>query len=127
MEQQIPYIPNNKSKNCYRCSAFDGHDAAINIMRSIQFTGVEVISPWPRPKCRSSEYSNPRRCNAIIITSYQEDMNILSTYYRSFMVEVAYCLRNLQRIAWNYAPDDGRAMGLQGMINDLQQSDFPTE
>jgi methylmalonyl-CoA mutase len=26
-----------------------------------------------------------------------------------------------------YAPDDGRAMGLQGMINDLvQQSDFPT-
>jgi methylmalonyl-CoA mutase len=31
---------------------------------------------------------------------------------------------------WNhqiYAPDDGRAMGLQGMINDLvQQSDFPT-
>jgi methylmalonyl-CoA mutase len=25
-----------------------------------------------------------------------------------------------------YAPDDGRAMGLQGMINDLVQSDFPT-
>jgi methylmalonyl-CoA mutase len=26
-----------------------------------------------------------------------------------------------------YAPDDGRSMGLQGMINDLvQQSDFPT-
>jgi methylmalonyl-CoA mutase len=26
-----------------------------------------------------------------------------------------------------YAPDDGRSMGLQGMINDLvEQSDFPT-
>jgi methylmalonyl-CoA mutase len=121
MEQQIPYIPNNKSKNCYRCSAFDGHDAAINIMRSIQSTGVEVISPWPRPKCRSSEYSNPRRCKCYYnnFLSY-EDMK--RTYKSEFYGGGGVIAFSLQRIAWNYAPDDGRAMGLQGMINDL--SDF---
>ena len=41
MEQQKPYIPNNKVRIVTAAALFDGHDAAINIMRSIiQSTGV---------------------------------------------------------------------------------------
>ena len=44
MEPQIPYIPKNKVRIVTAASLFDGHDAAINIMRRIiQATGVEVI------------------------------------------------------------------------------------
>ena len=44
MEVQKPYIPINKVRIVTAASLFDGHDAAINIMRRIiQSTGVEVI------------------------------------------------------------------------------------
>ncbi|MDX1428558.1 MAG: cobalamin-dependent protein, partial [Salegentibacter mishustinae] len=44
MEQQKPYTPKNKIRIVTAASLFDGHDAAINIMRRIiQSTGVEVI------------------------------------------------------------------------------------
>ena len=35
MEQQTPYIPKNKVRIVTAASLFDGHDAAINIMRRI--------------------------------------------------------------------------------------------
>ena len=44
MEQATPYTPINKVRIVTAASLFDGHDAAINIMRRIiQATGVEVI------------------------------------------------------------------------------------
>ena len=44
MKQAPPYIPKNKVRIVTAASLFDGHDAAINIMRRIiQATGVEVI------------------------------------------------------------------------------------
>jgi hypothetical protein len=83
-----------------------------------------------------------RDANAIAITSIREDItNILSTCMTCFKKKRAaksrfwrwrwrnFAFRNSRITSvWNhqiYAPD-GRAMGLQGMINDLvQQSDFP--
>ena len=44
MQDQTPYIPQNKIRIVTAASLFDGHDAAINIMRRIiQSTGCEVI------------------------------------------------------------------------------------
>jgi len=44
MQIQTPYIPQNKVRVVTAASLFDGHDAAINIMRRIiQSTGCEVI------------------------------------------------------------------------------------
>ena len=44
MEQITPYIPKHKIRIVTAASLFDGHDAAINIMRRIiQATGCEVI------------------------------------------------------------------------------------
>ena len=44
MEKITPYKPKNKVRIVTAASLFDGHDAAINIMRRIiQSTGVEVI------------------------------------------------------------------------------------
>jgi len=44
MQQVAPYTPKNKIRIVTAASLFDGHDAAINIMRRIiQSTGAEVI------------------------------------------------------------------------------------
>jgi methylmalonyl-CoA mutase len=44
MEKVEQYIPQNKIRIVTAASLFDGHDAAINIMRRIiQSTGCEVI------------------------------------------------------------------------------------
>ena len=44
MENATPYTPKNKVRIVTAASLFDGHDAAINIMRRImQRTGCEVI------------------------------------------------------------------------------------
>ena len=44
MEQVQPYIPQHKIRIVTAAALFDGHDAAINIMRRIiQATGCEVI------------------------------------------------------------------------------------
>jgi methylmalonyl-CoA mutase len=44
MQEARPYIPKHKIRIVTAASLFDGHDAAINIMRRIiQSTGVEVI------------------------------------------------------------------------------------
>ena len=44
MQDEKPYIPTNKIRIVTAASLFDGHDAAINIMRRIiQSTGAEVV------------------------------------------------------------------------------------
>ena len=44
MIQETPYKPKDKIRIVTAAALFDGHDAAINIMRRIiQTTGVEVI------------------------------------------------------------------------------------
>lgn len=147
MNPQTPYIPKNKVRIVTAASLFDGHDAAINIMRRIiQSTGVEVIHlGHDRSVEEVVNTAIQEDANAIAMTSYQGGHNEYFKYMYDLLKEkgaghikifgggggvilpseiVELHEYGITRI---YAPDDGRSMGLQGMINDLvQQSDYPT-
>jgi methylmalonyl-CoA mutase len=140
------YKPENKVRIVTAASLFDGHDAAINVMRRIiQSTGCEVI-----------HLGHDRSVEDVVNCAVQEDVQAIAmtsyqgghTEYLKYMYDLlkengaghikifaggggtilpseikeleAY---GIERI---YHPDHGREMGLQGMINDLvQRSDFP--
>ena len=146
MENITPYKPINKVRIVTAASLFDGHDASINIMRRIiQSTGVEVIhlghdrSVEDVVNCAIQE-----DVNAIAMTSYQGGHNEYFKYMFDLLKEknashikifgggggviLPKEIKDLMKygITRIYSPDDGREMGLQGMINDLvKQSDFP--
>ena len=146
MEPQTPYIPKNKVRIVTAASLFDGHDAAINIMRRIiQSTGVEVIHlGHDRSVEEVVNTAIQEDANAIAMTSYQGGHNEYFKYMYDLLKEkgaghikifgggggviLPTEIAELQTygIERIYSPDDGRAMGLQGMINDLvQRSDYP--
>ena len=146
MIPQTPYIPKNKVRIVTAASLFDGHDAAINIMRRIiQSTGVEVIHlGHDRSVEEVVNTAIQEDANAIAMTSYQGGHNEYFKYMFDLLKEkgaghikifgggggviLPSEIAELQAygITRIYAPDDGRAMGLQGMINDLvKQSDYP--
>lgn len=147
MEQIEKYTPKNKVRIVTAASLFDGHDAAINIMRRIiQATGCEVIhlghdrSVEEVVNCAIEEDAN-----AIAMTSYQGGHVEYLKYMYDLLKEKG-CehikifaggggtilpeeIKELHKygITRIYHPDDGREMGLQGMINDMiQLCDFPT-
>ncbi|HEU5148802.1 MAG TPA: methylmalonyl-CoA mutase family protein, partial [Chryseosolibacter sp.] len=143
----VPYKPKNKIRIVTAASLFDGHDAAINIMRRIiQATGCEVI-----------HLGHDRSVEEVVNTAIQEDAQAIAmTSYQGGHMEYFKYMYDLLRekgaghikifgggggvilpeeirelmdygITRIYSPDDGRAMGLQGMINDLvEKSDVPT-
>ncbi|MGB5263512.1 MAG: methylmalonyl-CoA mutase family protein [Lutimonas sp.] len=145
METVKPYIPKHKIRIVTAASLFDGHDAAINVMRRIiQATGVEVI-----------HLGHDRSVEEVVNTAIQEDANAIAmTSYQGGHMEYFKFMYDLLKekkashikifgggggvilpheikelmdygICRIYSPDDGRVMGLQGMINDLvQKSDF---
>ena len=147
MEIIEKYTPINKIRVVTAASLFDGHDAAINIMRRIiQASGAEVI-----------HLGHDRSAEEVVDTAIQEDANAIAlTSYQGGHVEYFKYMFDLLKekgcshikifgggggtilpdeiaelqaygITRIYHPDDGRAMGLQGMINDmLQKCDFPT-
>ncbi|TYP97944.1 methylmalonyl-CoA mutase [Tenacibaculum adriaticum] len=145
MTQIDIYKPKHKVRIVTAASLFDGHDAAINIMRRIiQSTGVEVIhlghdrSVEEVVNCAIQEDAN-----AIAMTSYQGGHNEYFKYMYDLLQEkgaghikifgggggviLPEEIKELMDygITRIYSPDDGREMGLQGMINDLvKQSDF---
>ncbi len=145
MEQIAPYKPKHRVRIVTAASLFDGHDAAINIMRRIiQSTGVEVIhlghdrSVEEVVNCAIQEDAN-----AIAMTSYQGGHNEYFKYMYDLLQEkgakeikifgggggviLPEEIKELMDygITRIYSPDDGRQMGLQGMINDLvEKSDF---
>lgn len=146
MEQQIPYIPKNKVRIVTAASLFDGHDAAINIMRRIiQSTGVEVIHlGHDRSVEEVVNTAIQEDANAIAMTSYQGGHNEYFKYMYDLLHEkgaghikifgggggviLPSEISELHEygITRIYSPDDGRSLGLQGMINDLvQRSDYP--
>ncbi|MFA7273948.1 MAG: methylmalonyl-CoA mutase family protein [Crocinitomicaceae bacterium] len=146
MEKVEAYKPINKVRIVTAASLFDGHDAAINIMRRIiQATGCEVIhlghdrSVEEVVNCAIQEDAQ-----AIAMTSYQGGHMEYFKYMYDLLKEkgaphikifgggggtiLPSEIAELQAygITRLYHPDDGRAMGLQGMINDMiQKSDFP--
>ncbi|MEJ6682166.1 MAG: methylmalonyl-CoA mutase family protein [Flavobacteriales bacterium] len=147
MEPVSPYKPKNKIRIVTAASLFDGHDAAINIMRRIiQSTGCEVI-----------HLGHDRSVEEVVNTAIQEDAQAIAmTSYQGGHMEYFKFMYDLLKkngaehikifgggggtilpdeiselheygITRIYHPDDGRKLGLQGMINDLvQQCDFPT-
>ncbi len=146
MEQVQPYQPKNKVRIVTAASLFDGHDAAINIMRRIiQATGVEVIHlGHDRSVEEVVNTAIQEDANAIAMTSYQGGHNEYFKYMYDLLaakgaghikifgggggVILPSEIEELHAygITKIYSPDDGRALGLQGMINDLvQKADFP--
>jgi methylmalonyl-CoA mutase len=145
MVDQTPYKPTNKVRIVTAASLFDGHDAAINIMRRIiQSTGCEVI-----------HLGHDRSVEEVVNCAIQEDVQAIAmtsyqgghTEYLKYMYDLLQEkgakhikifaggggtilpseIEELQNygVTRIYHPDDGRAMGLQGMINDLvERSDF---
>ncbi|MDB0011630.1 cobalamin-dependent protein, partial [Crocinitomicaceae bacterium] len=146
MENKIYYKPKNKVRIVTAAALFDGHDAAINIMRRIiQSSGCEVIHlGHDRSVEEVVDCAIQEDANAIAITSYQGGHNEYFKYMRDLLVEkgapqikifgggggtiLPSEIEELQAygITRIYHPDDGRQMGLQGMINDLiEKCDFP--
>ena len=141
------YTPQNKIRLVTAAALFDGHDAAINIMRRIlQASGAEVI-----------HLGHNRSADEIVNTAIQEDAQAIAiTSYQGGHVEYFKYMYDLLQerncghiklfgggggtilpeeadelhaygITRIYSPDDGRELGLQGMINDLlEKADFPT-
>lgn len=133
------YHPKNHVRMVTSTSLFDGHDAAINIMRRIiQGTGVEVI-----------HLGHDRSVQEIVDCAIQEDVqSIAITSYQGGHIEYFKYMLDLLKengcghikiygggggvilpeeidelhkygVTKIYSPDDGRNMGLQGMINDV--------
>ncbi|HKY48668.1 MAG TPA: cobalamin-dependent protein, partial [Acidimicrobiia bacterium] len=142
----MSYQPVNKLRFVTATTLFDGHDAAINIFRRmLQASGVEVIHlGHNRSGLEIVETAIEEDVQAIAVTSYQGGHMEFFRYLRDLLVErgcdhirvfgggggtilpsegaelMGY---GLSRI---YSPDDGRVMGLQGMVDDmLTSSDYP--
>ncbi len=147
MIDQEVYKPINHIRIVTAASLFDGHDAAINIMRRIiQSTGAEVIHLGHNRSVQEIvDCAIQEDVQAIAITSYQGGHTEFFKYMYDLLKERG-CehillfgggggvilpdeIKELHEygITRIYSPDDGREMGLRGMINDLmEQSDFPT-
>jgi len=140
------YKPQNHIRIVTAASLFDGHDAAINIMRRIiQSTGCEVIHLGHNRSVQEIvDCAIQEDAQAIAITSYQGGHVEYFKYMYDLLQEkgaghiklfgggggtiLPEEIEELHKhgITRIYSPDDGREMGLQGMINDLvKQSDFP--
>jgi methylmalonyl-CoA mutase len=133
------YRPKNKVRFVTAASLFDGHDAAINIMRRIlQGMGAEVI-----------HLGHNRSVDEVVTAALQEDVQgiAISSYqgghveYFKYMVDllrqrggahiqvfgggggviVPEEISELQAygVTRIYSPQDGQRMGLQGMIGEM--------
>jgi isobutyryl-CoA mutase len=143
--KSLVYKAKHKIRLVTAASLFDGHDAAINIMRRIlQASGAEVI-----------HLGHNRSVDDVVSAALQEDVQgiAISSYqgghleYFKYMLDllrerggahiqvfgggggviVATEAKELQAygVARIYTPEDGQKMGLQGMINDmLARCDF---
>ena len=133
------YRPTHKVRFVTAASLFDGHDAAINIMRRIlQGMGAEVI-----------HLGHNRSVEEVVTAALQEDVQgiAVSSYqgghveYFRYMVDLLRArggahiqvfgggggvivpaeIRELQAygVTRIYSPEDGQRMGLQGMIGEM--------
>jgi methylmalonyl-CoA mutase len=147
MESTAPYKSRYKIRFVTAASLFDGHDATINIMRRIlQSSGTEVIHlGHNRSVDEVVNCAIQEDVQGIALTSYQGGHLEYFKYMHDLLAErgaghikifgggggvfLPHEIEELQQygITRIYSPDDGRTMGLQGMINNmLQQCDYPT-
>jgi isobutyryl-CoA mutase len=143
-----PYNSRNKIRFVTATSLFDGHDAATNIIRRmLQASGAEVI-----------HLGHNRSVEAIVTAAIQEDaQGIAVSCYQGGHVPFFKYIRDLLKergaehirvfgggggvivpdeireiegygVSKIFSPEDGRTMGLQGMINHmLELCDFSPE
>jgi len=136
---QAPVSEHSPIRIVTAASLFDGHDAAINIMRRIlQSSGAEVIHlGHNRSVAEIVDCALQEDAHAIAMTSYQGGhMEFFRYMYDLLQQHGAGHIRifgggggtilpseveelHAYGIARIYTPDDGRLMGLQGMIDDL--------
>ncbi|RKD23033.1 methylmalonyl-CoA mutase [Ammoniphilus oxalaticus] len=141
------YRPQHHVRFVSAAALFDGHDVSINIIRRmLQASGVEVV-----------HLGHNRSVEEIVAAAIQEDVQgIAISSYQGGHVEFLKYMKDLLRekeadhirifaggggviipseakelhaygIAKVFSPDDGRELGLQGMINQMvQESDQPT-
>ena len=135
----MSYSPSNKVRIVTAASLFDGHDAAINIMRRImQSKGAEIIHLGHNRSVKEIvETAIEEDVQGIAITSYQGGHVEFFKYMKDLLEENG-CghirifgggggtilpdeIEELHRygITRIYSPDDGRRMGLEGMIEDV--------
>jgi len=140
------YEPKNKIRIVTAASLFDGHDAAINIMRRImQRSGAEIIHlGHNRSAADIVNTAIQEDVQGIAITSYQGGHNEFFKYIFDLLHErgcghikifgggggtiLPTEIEELHAygITRIYSPDDGRQLGLQGMINDvMEKCDYP--
>ncbi|MEA1902005.1 MAG: methylmalonyl-CoA mutase family protein [Actinomycetota bacterium] len=138
---------NHKVRFVTATTLFDGHDASINIFRRIlQAAGAEVIHlGHNRSGVDIVEAAIDEDVQAIAVTSYQGGHMEFYRYLRDLLVErdadhirlfgggggtiLPWEGRELEEygITRIYSPDDGRQLGLVGMVHDmLERSDFAT-
>jgi isobutyryl-CoA mutase len=141
----MSYTPQNKVRIVTAASLFDGHDAAINIMRRIlQSKGAEIIHLGHNRSVKEIvECAIEEDAQGIAITSYQGGHVEFFKYMKDLLEEngcghikifgggggtiLPEEIRELHGygITRIYSPDDGRHMGLEGMIEDVvKQCDF---
>ena len=137
MPEPVRYEPRNPVRFVTAASLFDGHDAAINIIRRVlQASGAEVIHLGHNRSVRDVvETAIQEDAQGIAVSSYQGGHNEFFTYMvdeledRGFGhvavfaggggVITAQEVAGLQAYGVRrvFTSDDGLAMGLQGMIN----------
>ncbi len=140
------FIPTHKVRIVTAAALFDGHDASINIMRRVlQAGGAEVIHlGHNRSVADVVDAAIQEDAQAIAMSSYQGGHMEYFRYMRQLLDEqgarhvkifgggggviVPEEIRILQAegaVERVYSPEDGRRLGLQGIINDLlRRSDF---
>lgn len=142
----LTFSAKNKIRLVTATSLFDGHDASIHIFRRIaQASGAEVIHLGHNRSVQEIvDAAIQEDAQGIAVTSYQGGHNEFFRYMHDMLAERGaghvklfgggggvILPEEIQAlhdygIARIYSPDDGRSMGLQGMIDDmLRRSDFP--
>ncbi len=139
MQEVEAYRPKKPLRFVTASSLFDGHDASINIMRRIlQASGAEVIHLGHNRSAKEVVYAAIQEdADAISVSSYQGGHMEYFRYMKDLLDEnkashiqlfgggggtiIPREVKALQAygIAKIFTPEDGRGMGLQGMINHM--------
>ena len=143
----MPAQKEHKIRIVTAASLFDGHDAAINIMRRIlQQKGAEIIHLGHNRSAREIvEAAIEEDAHAIAVTSYQGG-HIEFFCYMKDLLEQSGCghIRifgggggtilpaeigqlHAYGITRIFSPDDGRRLGLEGMIDEVIAGSLPSE